>query len=379
LFRSLPEFLVVSDDFPPDAEIFDRHELIVVLKHASSNILIVEHVKEGWELQFIGSSPMGIVELGMNNAWKGYVHMRYGGKKHCKWWKLDRTSRDAMKIEKVRSINLGRDVNVLVYVREVKADLRLLRDQYLKMIGGQTRVYCKTHGKPLILNPSWEASNLKRCCKLLFGSNGTTVTDSRCEQKCQYQCSVKQCEVFICRKHIKQVQEMVDRNIVFYVGLSIEECGYESFDGNVDTKTEGSATSFGEIRVETSSTEDSLNEEERSMEEERDKKEENEEEEGTTTMIDRETTDEEDDGDLTDDEIDVGTVLLMTCGMEDQADVVTEMEGMEEAEDNDNEEDGFSCTNAGIACLHQEWTNETKKTGIINSYVLMRIRWEIVW
>jgi hypothetical protein len=41
LFRSLPEFLVVSDDFPPDAEIFDRHELIVVLKHASSNILIV--------------------------------------------------------------------------------------------------------------------------------------------------------------------------------------------------------------------------------------------------------------------------------------------------------------------------------------------------
>jgi hypothetical protein len=34
----------------------------------------------------------------------------------------------------------------------------------------------------------------------------TNVTDSRCEDKCQYQCSVKQCEVFICQKQIEQVQ-----------------------------------------------------------------------------------------------------------------------------------------------------------------------------
>jgi hypothetical protein len=110
-------------------------------------------------------------------------------------------------------------------------DLRLLRDQYLKMIGGQARVYCKIHGKPLILNPSWGASNLKRHCCNKKNINGslevmeTSVTDSRCEDKCQYQCSVKQCEVFICQKHIEQVQEMVDRNVIFYVGTSIEECG----------------------------------------------------------------------------------------------------------------------------------------------------------
>jgi hypothetical protein len=74
---------------------------------------------------------------------------------------LDKTSKDAIQIEELRLRNLRRDVNILVYVREVKMDLRLLRDQYLKMIGGQARVYCKTHGKPLILNPSWGASNLK--------------------------------------------------------------------------------------------------------------------------------------------------------------------------------------------------------------------------
>ena len=47
LFRSLPEVLVVSDDFPPDTDIFDRHDLIVVLKNASSNVAIEEDVKEG--------------------------------------------------------------------------------------------------------------------------------------------------------------------------------------------------------------------------------------------------------------------------------------------------------------------------------------------
>ena len=47
-----------------------------------------------WELRFIGSSPMGIVKFGKENGWKGTVHMRYGGKKHSEWWKLDRNSKD---------------------------------------------------------------------------------------------------------------------------------------------------------------------------------------------------------------------------------------------------------------------------------------------
>ncbi len=109
--------MVTSDDFPPDTDIFDPHDLIVVLKNASSNVAIEEDVKEGWELQFIGSSPTEIVELGKDNGWKGYVNMRYGGKKHCKWWKLDRTSKDAIKIEELRLRNLRREVNVLVYER----------------------------------------------------------------------------------------------------------------------------------------------------------------------------------------------------------------------------------------------------------------------
>jgi hypothetical protein len=126
---------------------------------------------------------------------------------------------------------------------------------------------------------------LKRCCCNKKNINGslevmeTSVTDSRCKDKCQYQCSVKQCEVFICQKQIEQVQEMVDRNVIFYVGMSIEECGYKSFDGSLDMTKEGSATSFDEISVQTSLTEDSLNEKEGSVEEEMDNKEESEEEE----------------------------------------------------------------------------------------------------
>jgi hypothetical protein len=144
-----------------------------------------------------------------------------------------------------------------------------------------------------------------------------------------------------------------DRNVIFYVGTSIEECGYESFDGSVDMTKEGSATSFDEISVQTSSTEDSLNEKEGSVEEEMDNKEEYEEEEEITIMIDRKMMDDEDVEELMDEEIDVGAGFLMTYGMDYQTDVATDMEGMEETEDSRNEADGFPCTNAGLACLHQ--------------------------
>jgi hypothetical protein len=72
---------VVSDEFPQNADILDRHDLIVLLKDASSNLLIVEHAAGGWELRFTGSSLMGIVESGEENQWKGCVHIQYGGKK----------------------------------------------------------------------------------------------------------------------------------------------------------------------------------------------------------------------------------------------------------------------------------------------------------
>lgn len=40
--------------------------------------------------------------------------------------------------------------------------------------------------------------------------------------------------------------------------------------------------------------------------------------------------------------------------MEDQTDVAADIEDMRESEDLNDEEDGFPCTNVGIACLHQE-------------------------
>ena len=55
-------------------------------------------------------------------------------------WKLERSSKDAMEVADSGSFQLSslrHDVNVLVYVREVKMDLRLLQDQYSKMIHGQ--------------------------------------------------------------------------------------------------------------------------------------------------------------------------------------------------------------------------------------------------
>jgi hypothetical protein len=59
--------------------------------------------------------------------------------------------------------NVWHYLNVVVYVREVKIDLRLLQDQCLKMmIGGKAWVSCKIDWKPLIiLNPSLGMLNQK--------------------------------------------------------------------------------------------------------------------------------------------------------------------------------------------------------------------------
>jgi hypothetical protein len=38
-----------------------------------------------------------------------------------------------------------------------------------------------------------------------------------------------------------------------------------------------------------------------------------------------------------------------------------------------DEEDEFSCTKISLAPIHHEWTDETKNTGIIHSYVLMNM------
>jgi hypothetical protein len=110
-------------------------------------------------------------------------------KKHCEWWKVDRASKDVIEVESLQSRSLQRDVNVLVYVREVKMDLRLLRDQdlkmILKMIRGQARAYCKIHGKPLIL---WGTLNWKvyycnkEDIKYLFGCNGNDCDGHDCDR-----------------------------------------------------------------------------------------------------------------------------------------------------------------------------------------------------
>jgi hypothetical protein len=38
-------------------------------------VLIVEHVKEGWEIHFVGNSPMRIVDLEVKNLCTGSVNM----------------------------------------------------------------------------------------------------------------------------------------------------------------------------------------------------------------------------------------------------------------------------------------------------------------
>ncbi len=102
-------------------------------------------------------------------------------------------------------------------------------------------MYYKIHQKPLISNPSWGTLHQQKMCfcsaneiHVSFGGIEADAVSIPCLQKYQYQCPVKQWEIFICRKDFDQVQEL-DNDTVFYVCTLMEECGYELFDSSVVT------------------------------------------------------------------------------------------------------------------------------------------------
>lgn len=55
--------------------IFEKDGLIMVLNHVNPLVLIVEHVKGGWEIRLVGNSLRRIVDLGAKNLCTGSVHM----------------------------------------------------------------------------------------------------------------------------------------------------------------------------------------------------------------------------------------------------------------------------------------------------------------
>ena len=146
-----------------------------------------------WELRFISTSSSGI---NVSN-WKGVVYARHGGNIFSKWWKK---SRSRQRINNscfcmVESIDIV-DKNMWeigIYVRCNQADFDIIRNDFLSLLGGQTKAHCLYHKTPLIVSP---IRHKKNCC------------EEDCAIKASYECPINDCTTCICKTHHKQIPSM---------------------------------------------------------------------------------------------------------------------------------------------------------------------------
>ena len=166
---------------------------------------------------------------------------------------------------------------------------------------------------------------------------------------------------------------MRERNsdVIFYVGTSFAECGYDRYDQSNQVNIDPEEINVEkEPEVDTEIKETDVENESDDNSGENDVF--NEEEEGMPTVLEREMINDEEDSSI-EMGMDIGNGYLMTFGVEDLANVALDIEDMEESGNlmNEDEENGFPCSNSGLAPIHQDWTDATMNNGIVHSYVLM--------
>jgi hypothetical protein len=142
-----------------------------------------------YELRFIALS---------RDVAEGTIYVRHGTSDFPKFWKMDRTgnrllhSRDSME-----DIELS-FWQIVVYVKEEFKKMTQLRDEYLRYMGGQTKVHCKKHNLPLIITIKQTKDNKLCCC---YGG------DEICNKRVQYSCITLNCVCAICKDCMKKISE----------------------------------------------------------------------------------------------------------------------------------------------------------------------------
>ena len=125
--------------------------------------------------------------------WKGEVYSRHGTDFNLYWYQHN-LSQYPIKKERRELLKTGEEF-ILVYVRsDHEDDLNSTRNQYLRLIGGQSHIQCREHRCPLVA--SYE-KNLK----------------CNCLKNAKYRCSIDHCNTKICQNCFNAF----DSNIINYI------------------------------------------------------------------------------------------------------------------------------------------------------------------
>jgi predicted GIY-YIG superfamily endonuclease len=185
-----------------------------------------------WELRLVGGETLN------GNSQQMYV--RHGDGIDG-WWKISSKTAFVTKVTATIDIaSLGKNT-FFAFVKLFQQDLEMMRDTFLVSIGGQNKVYCAIHNKPLIVHAKVEldssnngglhsnhsteeghrettsSSSTLRCCN--FNLN------CPCTKMIAYCCPIKTCHTRICSRHMKRASENAQNSLNKRVFVSQHDRG----------------------------------------------------------------------------------------------------------------------------------------------------------
>ena len=179
-----------------------------------------------------------------SNEWNGEVYSRHGNS-HCNWWHFSWDNDLSTQVDVLPTFNLSdQDRVIAVYVKKRVIDFQTLNYEYLKYIGGQQHVFCKTHEIPLI----YSCNRNKKC---------------NCGRKETFTCAKLDCHTCICQRCVDQMDpisihhiEMNDNGATENVDDEddnsqllepIADPNSEEFDDNIDEEINDNELPFQNI------------------------------------------------------------------------------------------------------------------------------------
>ena len=140
------------------------------------------------------------------------------------------------KLESFIPFELNKNWSVAVFVcKSINSQvLRLNKEKYLSMLGGQTQVYCKEHEYPLVMTIQNSKSNKRCVCAIGCIKRRVNLNecpqdnhDVHCSHKACYECPVQNCKCYICKQHHSQVKN--SEFIKLMLGKRSELSDYQCF------------------------------------------------------------------------------------------------------------------------------------------------------
>ena len=113
------------------------------------------------------------------SRWSGDIFTRHGGFFN-KYWYQSRNSNFPIMKEPPQSLEIGKEY-IFIYINRKKSNFDTVQNQYLKLLGGQSHVQCRTHKCPLITSYKKE----EKCT---------------CGKRSNYCCTNINCSLHICKE-----------------------------------------------------------------------------------------------------------------------------------------------------------------------------------